>query len=260
MFGLFGASKKDILEEGRQAMATIRDVHDTGTRINNRPRIKLTLEIQPMGQPSWTVEKKMTVQDGDLPQVGAQLPVRFLPEDRDRVEIDERAVAMTEAQIVTSEGTVPAQAPRAPEPPPPPEAPPVPAVPPTPQPSAQPFGGQVGAFGSLQDAIAAAQAAGQVQWTQGGQVIDARNVEGLREAMMQALKQYGISVPDAAMGNTMPANFSAGMPTPASEAPAAADDDGDPVAKLEKLAELKKQGVLTDAEFSAAKAKLLGEL
>ena len=77
---------------------------------------------------------------------------------------------------------------------------------------------------------------------------------------MQTLKQYGISVPDVATGDAMPANFSAGLPTPASEAPAAADDDEDPVAKLEKLAELKKQGVLTDEEFSAAKAKLLGEL
>lgn len=40
------------------------------------------------------------------------------------------------------------------------------------------------------------------------------------------------------------------MPPP----PAAAD----PVAELERLAALKQQGVLSDAEFSAAKSKLLG--
>ena len=34
----------------------------------------------------------------------------------------------------------------------------------------------------------------------------------------------------------------------------------DPVAKLEKLSALHKQGVLTDEEFQAAKAKVLGEL
>jgi hypothetical protein len=33
----------------------------------------------------------------------------------------------------------------------------------------------------------------------------------------------------------------------------------DPVARLEKLAALKQQGLLTDAEFEAAKAKVLGE-
>jgi uncharacterized protein HemX len=37
-------------------------------------------------------------------------------------------------------------------------------------------------------------------------------------------------------------------------APAAAD----PIAELERLAQLKQQGVLTDEEFAAAKSKLLG--
>jgi hypothetical protein len=32
----------------------------------------------------------------------------------------------------------------------------------------------------------------------------------------------------------------------------------DPIAELERLAKLKEQGILTDEEFSAAKAKLLG--
>ncbi len=38
-------------------------------------------------------------------------------------------------------------------------------------------------------------------------------------------------------------------------APAAAPD---PIAELERLAQLKQQGILTDEEFAAAKAKLLG--
>ncbi len=42
-------------------------------------------------------------------------------------------------------------------------------------------------------------------------------------------------------------------PPPPPPAPAA-----DPIADLERLASLKAQGVLTDEEFSAAKAKLLG--
>jgi hypothetical protein len=38
--------------------------------------------------------------------------------------------------------------------------------------------------------------------------------------------------------------------------PAASDED--PMAQVQKLAELHKQGVLTDEEFAAAKAKALG--
>ena len=63
MFGLFGRSKQDILDEGRQAMATVRQVSDTGTRINGKPRLELTLDVAPMGAPTFTIEKKLTVAD-----------------------------------------------------------------------------------------------------------------------------------------------------------------------------------------------------
>ena len=45
----------------------------------------------------------------------------------------------------------------------------------------------------------------------------------------------------------------AAPPAPAPAAPAA----DDPIAKLRELAELHSQGILTDEEFAAAKAKLL---
>jgi multidrug resistance efflux pump len=41
-------------------------------------------------------------------------------------------------------------------------------------------------------------------------------------------------------------------------APAAAPAAADPIAELERLAQLKQQGILSDEEFAAAKAKLLG--
>src|SRR4051812_27349650 len=123
MFGLFGGpSKQDILNEGRQAMALVRDVQDTGTRVNGKPRLTLTLEIQPMGQPAWTVEKKLLLTNDDAPHVGQQIPVRFLPENRDRVEIDRGAMEMSQAQIVTDSGPAPMRAPEPPPPPPPPAA------------------------------------------------------------------------------------------------------------------------------------------
>jgi hypothetical protein len=45
---------------------------------------------------------------------------------------------------------------------------------------------------------------------------------------------------------------------PAAAAPAAAPAGNDMMAQLEQLSQLKNAGVLDDAEFAAAKAKLLG--
>ena len=44
----------------------------------------------------------------------------------------------------------------------------------------------------------------------------------------------------------------------AAQAAAPAASDEDPMAQVQKLAELHKQGILTDEEFAAAKAKALG--
>ncbi len=46
-------------------------------------------------------------------------------------------------------------------------------------------------------------------------------------------------------------------PAPA-PAPAGAESTGDVISQLKDLAELKNQGILTDAEFQAQKAKILG--
>lgn len=45
---------------------------------------------------------------------------------------------------------------------------------------------------------------------------------------------------------------------PPPPAPAAADPQDDLIAQLEKLGELRDKGILTDEEFAAQKAKLLG--
>jgi hypothetical protein len=49
--------------------------------------------------------------------------------------------------------------------------------------------------------------------------------------------------------------YSSAPPAPA---PAPAPPPADPVGQLKELAALKEQGVLTDAEFAAQKAKILG--
>ncbi len=47
-------------------------------------------------------------------------------------------------------------------------------------------------------------------------------------------------------------------PEPSYAAPAPAAPAPDPIAQLKQLAELKAQGILTDEEFAAQKAKILG--
>lgn len=71
----------------------------------------------------------------------------------------------------------------------------------------------------------------------------------------------GLSAP----GTIPPPTASAPQPAPgfaglSSSPPAAFRGGGDPAAKLERLAALKAKGVLTDAEFEAAKAKIISEL
>jgi hypothetical protein len=63
-----------------------------------------------------------------------------------------------------------------------------------------------------------------------------------QQAAMQAAAQQAVAQQQAA------------APPPPPAAPAG----GDQIAELEKLAQLKQQGVLSDEEFTAAKAKLLG--
>jgi hypothetical protein len=239
VFGLFGPSKNDILEEGRQAMATVRGSEDTGTFVNGNPRVRLMLDVQPMGEPAFTVEKKAILPRELVPAVGQQIPVRFLPEDRDRVEIDRGALEMGQAQVVTPKGTVRAAPP---PPPPPPKPPPVPHTPP---PEAVP-----GVSGDLSGLIQQAMASGNVTVSGQTEIVDASNVPGLREEMEKTLGSYGITMPNVPTPG-LSASSAAGPPRSAQE---------DPVAKLAKLAELKKQGVLTDGEFQSAKTKLLGEL
>jgi hypothetical protein len=47
-------------------------------------------------------------------------------------------------------------------------------------------------------------------------------------------------------------------PTYAAPAPAAAPPAADPIKQLQDLAALKQQGILTDEEFAAQKARILG--
>jgi hypothetical protein len=86
------------------------------------------------------------------------------------------------------------------------------------------------------------------------QVVDLRNVPGLRDQVLGAMRDHADN-PAALQGAVLEALQGAAPHLPASPAEA-----GDPVERLEKLDALRKQGVLTDAEFDAQKKKLLDEI
>ena len=77
-----------------------------------------------------------------------------------------------------------------------------------------------------------------------------KNVEAYGNAQQQYYAEQGVQSPPVAVG--------AG-PSPATivAPPAAAAPAGDITSELQRLADLKAQGILTDEEFAAAKQKLL---
>jgi Short C-terminal domain len=94
------------------------------------------------------------------------------------------------------------------------------------------------------------------------QVVDLRNVPGLRDKVLGAMRDHADDAA-ALQGAVLEALQSASEQLPEPAAGAAAPrpaKTGDPVERLKKLDELRDQGVLTDAEFDAQKQKLLDEL
>jgi hypothetical protein len=98
--------------------------------------------------------------------------------------------------------------------------------------------------------------------------IDASNMAGLSEEIMQTLKEHGIEPgkPQVINASDVPGLTEeimgelnkAGVWQQAFSAVGGEQHD-DPVEQLAKLAELHKQGVLSDYEFAVAKQKLLDE-
>ncbi len=97
----------------------------------------------------------------------------------------------------------------------------------------------------------------------GSTVIDARNVPGLRDELLDVISHGGnpAEIQDIVMKAMSQGHALTGMtplgagsltpPPPAAE---------DPLDRLQKLNDLRVSGALTDAEFEAQKAKILGEM
>ena len=73
--------KQKVLETGVAATATIVRVWDTGTRINDNPRVGMLLQVQPATGAPFQAEVKETVSIVQMPmfQPGARLEVKYDP-------------------------------------------------------------------------------------------------------------------------------------------------------------------------------------
>lgn len=83
-------------------------------------------------------------------------------------------------------------------------------------------------------------------------------VSGSMQAKQQKKAQEQQQQYEAAQQQAQAAQQQAAAAAPAAQAPAPPVGGVDVVAELQKLASLKEAGVLSDEEFAAAKAKLLG--
>jgi hypothetical protein len=99
---MFGSKKKKVLTEGIQARAVVINVQDTGMTINDNPRVKLTLQVQPEGEVPFEVSKKTTVSRVSIPRVGDEYVVRYDPADPSTVEFDTAAARQVNAAAETN--------------------------------------------------------------------------------------------------------------------------------------------------------------
>jgi hypothetical protein len=78
---MFGNKKKKaekLMAEGARGVGTITGVRDTGTTINDNPRVALTFRIEPLdGSPAFDASKTKTVSRVAIPQAGSRYPILY---------------------------------------------------------------------------------------------------------------------------------------------------------------------------------------
>jgi len=130
--------------------------------------------------------------------------------------------------------------------------------------------GRPGLVGTMaRTAVVAGTASAVVGHSQNKQAAKRQSAAEQQAAQQAAFESQAQLADMQAQMNAMQAQQAAAAPPPAAEpppaapatpaaAPAAAPAEDDLMAQLSKLADLKAAGVLSDEEFAAAKAKLLG--
>jgi hypothetical protein len=82
---MFGGKKKKaakLLETGAKGVGTIQRVQDTGMTVNDNPRVKISVSVEPLeGGPPVELQKTATVSRVDIPRAGDRHPVWYDPAD-----------------------------------------------------------------------------------------------------------------------------------------------------------------------------------
>lgn len=75
----------ELLYAGRRAPAVVLDVEDTGVTVNNDPRVRLRLRVEPEGDEPFEAERKVVVSRLAIPRVGERLEVAYDPADVEKL-------------------------------------------------------------------------------------------------------------------------------------------------------------------------------
>jgi hypothetical protein len=76
--------QSELIHTGKRAAAHILDVHDTGMTVNENPRVKVRLRVEPPGEEPFEVERKVLVSRVRIPRAGERVEVVYDPDDPER--------------------------------------------------------------------------------------------------------------------------------------------------------------------------------
>lgn len=197
-------TRKRLETSGRKASATVLAVGSHGMAIttgggqlvqDTEVAVKLSLRVEPEGEPAFEVEEKFRFPQMAIPTQGQRLPVIYDPDDHDAIMLDDNPMAVVDAALAHT-------------------------------------GKPEGQIDLVKQLMASAMSGASTADTQA--------------IAMQWAEQNGATVITPGV-----AGYGA---SPMPGAP-----QKDPVELLSDLVALKDRGLLTDAEFAAQKARILGE-
>ncbi len=83
------APNRELLATGESAPATIVNLWDTGTSVNDNPLVGLLLQVQPANRPAYQVQTTLLISRLAIPQYqpGSQLEVKVDPKNPQKVAI-----------------------------------------------------------------------------------------------------------------------------------------------------------------------------
>lgn len=73
--------QSELVHAGRRARAVVVAVEDTGLTINDNPRVRIRLRVEPDGEPAFELERKLVVSRVSIPRAGERVEVLYDPDD-----------------------------------------------------------------------------------------------------------------------------------------------------------------------------------